>query len=605
MKKLIVGIFVAALAAAVLFVFLKRPPSALPDSLADQLLPEDTVAFLQINDLPLSRLRWKETALYKIAHEPEVVTFLEKPKSKIPHVGNAQDLLHKIAKIDAKEFFLAVTSVSGKMPKFISGFDYKGKNEDAVALVSELKARVKKAFPLGKADIVKFGETEIETFVSSDMIFCYAFKSRWFFVSDDLELLKSTLGRLDGKADPKTALRANADYKTALAKMPRNADALFFVQTRDFVERLVTLVSTANQNIDAQQLEEFKKTRAIAACTKLDGEKIRDAICVLRSGGGEKAPMVLNSLEFTSPQTLFYYATLFKIGSAPRLPDPSLDTTGVLQALDALRTAFKKQGLGLGDFNAAFGPEVGISIDWATGAMQPMPMLVLDIRDAAKAQSFVEALTNGTAGFRAWARQDLDGVHFYSLPQEAAGIFSITPVIALAEKAAVFGLDLDSVRKTIRRSKSNEPRLDKGASFLSAKNSLAQPSSAFGYIDSKALFENVYGIASNALKMMALFNPHASDFADVSKLPSTEAISKHLGPIVYSQSSDVDGLLVESIGPVTFNQAVFGVAVGVGVALVPTLEKELKGFNPQSFPARKSGAKSPPIPTATPTPAAH
>jgi hypothetical protein len=337
--------------------------------------------------------------------------------------------------------------------------------------------------------------------------------------------------------------------------------------------------------------------------TKLDGEKIRDAFFVLKPGGEKAPPMAMNSLAFTSQQTLFYYATTFQPGAAPRLPDPSFDSTGVLQVLDSLRLSLEKQGLGFADFKAAFGPEFGVVIDWTAGAMQPKPLLVLDVKDAARAEKFVDALTNGQAGFPAWARQDLDGAHFYSMPQGSAGLLPITPVLVVTDKAVLFGLDPDALRKTIQRSKSGEPRLDKGGDFLASENSVAKPSSAFGYIDSKALFENVYGIGSNALKMMALFNPRIGDYADISKLPSTETISKHLSPVVYSRSSDADGLLVESIGPVTFNQVVFGAAVGAGAAAIPMIKKQFAGQGAQVFPAPRPTQIAPSAPAATPAPA--
>jgi hypothetical protein len=601
MKKWIL-ILVAVLLAGGVFVFLIRRPPLPGDAVADTLLPGDTVAFLQIGDLPRTRLRWRETALYKIAHEPEVAAFLERPRSKIPRNAQADGALEKLRAIDAKEIFLAVTSLNEKVPKFIAGFDYKGRRGDASVLVAELKERVKSEFPSGRADIVKYGDVEIETFAANETTFGFAFKNRWLFVSDDLELLKSTLERLDGKSDGKGTLRENAAFKTAQGKMPRSADVFAFAQTQVFIERLLLLLSSSNLNVDAKQIEELKKIQAVAMATKLDGEKIRDAFFVLKPGGEKSPPMAMNSLAFTSPQTLFYYATAFQLGAAPRLPDPSLDTTGVLQALASLRLSLENQGLGFEDFKAAFGPEFGVVIDWTAGAMQPTPLLVLDVKDAARAQKFVEALTNGQAGFPAWARQDFDGTHFYSMPPGSAGLLPITPVLAVTDKAVLFGLDSDALRKTIQRIKSDEPHLDKGGDFIASENSVATPSAAFGYIDSKALFENVYGIGSNALKMMALFNPRIGDYADMSKLPPAETISKHLGPVVYSQSSDADGLLVESVGPVTFNQAVFGAAVGAGAAAIPMIKKQFTGQGAQVFPAPRSSRSAPSAPAATPAP---
>lgn len=595
MKKAILGTLVLLLLGGAVFFVCHQRPASLGGGMADTLAPGDTVALLDLTDVPRTRARWKETALFKIAHEPEVQAFLEKPKTKIPRSPEVREKWERARKIEPKEVFVAFTSITDKVPKFVAGFDYKGKREDAEALLADVKTKAKSAFPSAKWDIVKYGSSEIETFQQDEMLVASVFKNRWYFVSDDLDLLKSTLDRLDGKSPGKDTLRDNAAYKASLAKLPPNSGAMFFIRLQSLAERLVTLLTASNPNFDPKQLDELKKIQAIAGGMKLDGERIRDAIYVLKPGSGSQPLMARNSLAFTSPETLFYYAAVLNLQAAPKLPDAAFDTSGLLSALDTLRQAIEKQGLTFDGFKSAFGPEFGTVVDWAAGAMQPTLLLTLDVKDAAKAQKVVEALTNGDAGFRAWVKQEIDGAQLYSLPLETAGLVAIAPVLALTDRTLLFGLDLDSVKNAVKHAKTNAARLDKNATFQTAGDSVGKPSAAFGYIDSRVFFEKVYGIASNTLKMMAIFNPHASDYADLNKLPGTGTISRHLSPIIYSQSSDDNGLLVESIGPVTFNQAVFAVAAGVGAAVV---QKQYGHHQPPPQPA----ISRPLIPSASPIP---
>lgn len=595
MKKAILGIVVLLLIGGAVFFVYQKHPAPLGGGMADTLAPGDTVALLDLTDVPRTKVRWKETALFKIAHEPEVQAFLEKPKTKIPRNPEIQEKWERAQKIEPKEAFVAFTSVMDKTPKFVAGFDYKGKREDVEALLADVKTRAKSAFPSAKWDITKYETVEIETFQQGELLVAAAFKDRWYFVSDDLDLLKSTLDRLDGKNPGKDILRDNAAYKASLAKLPPDSDAIIFVQAQSLMERLATLITASNPNVDPKQLDELKKIEAIAGGMKLDGEKIRDAIYVLKPGGGKQPSMARNSLAFTSPETLFYYAAALQLQQAPKLPDASLDTTGILGALDALRQAIGKRGLMFEDFKSAFGPELGAVMDWPALAMQPGLLLTLDVKDAAKAQKFVEALTDGAAGFHAWEKQEIEGAQLYSLPLEAPGLAAVSPVLALTDKTLLFGLDLNSVKNAVKRARSGEPRLDKNPAFQSAGNLVAKPSAAFGYIDSKVLFEKVYGIVIPTLKMMALFNPHASDYADLGKLPAAEVISRHLSPIVYSQSSDDSGVLVESMGPVTFNQAAFVVAAGVGA----TVAQKHFAFHP---PPSQPPAGQSLLPQVSPTP---
>ncbi len=76
---------------------------------------------------------------------------------------------------------------------------------------------------------------------------------------------------------------------------------------------------------------------------------------------------------------------------------------------------------------------------------------------------------------------------------------------------------------------------------------------------------------------------------DLSKLPDGDAISKHLSPIILSDKSDDQGILLESVGPVTFIQASVGFGAMAGVAAVPMLQKQFAGVLGQGSAGEKSG----------------
>lgn len=592
MKKLILIIVVLAIlvAGGLAFFFLgKKPLVLLGDWKAASLVPGDTLVFAQFSDFERSRARWRETALYKIAHEPEVMAFLEKPESKVPQNGEVENEIGEAKKIGAKEAFIAVTSLDGNAPKVVAGFDYRGSRQDAEALATEVKTQLKSQYPAGKSDLVKYGLEEIETYEANGTLVASVFKDHWFFISDDLDLLKATLGRLDGKTDGGAVLRDNAAYKAALAKMPAESDAVLYL-SQGLMDRFVALVSVSGQGVDPKQLEEIKKVQAITAGMKLDGEQLHDAIYVYKPGSTPQQGLARDTLAYTTPQSLFYFATALNMGgSAPTLPNSAVDATGFLAALQGLQQVLTQAGLSYDDFKQTFGPEFGVVINWPQSAMQPSLLLGLDVKNKDEALKFIDTLT--AAGGLPWTKQEIDGVPYYSQPQTAAGFVAITPVMALTDKAVLFGLSLDSVKSAVQSEKNPGSKLTDAPGFATAANPLVKPTGAFGYIDSKGLFEQVYGLGSKTLKMMALFNPHANDYADLSKLPATETISRHLSPIVYSQASTEDGILVESAGPVTFNDVLF--AAGVGIAG----SKLAAGAHASVYPGNQQVAPAPsPVP---------
>jgi hypothetical protein len=112
------------------------------------------------------------------------------------------------------------------------------------------------------------------------------------------------------------------------------------------------------------------------------------------------------------------------------------------------------------------------------------------------------------------------------------------------------------------------------------------------------------------------FNPSVRNAIDVNQLPPTEAISKHLQPIVYSSANLPEGFLAESIGPVTLTQTFLGAGLSMGAALIPVVKSYLGSaalqtvngglavpVPPPAAPSEKPVLEeAPPAPLAAPTP---
>ena len=101
--------------------------------------------------------------------------------------------------------------------------------------------------------------------------------------------------------------------------------------------------------------------------------------------------------------------------------------------------------------------------------------------------------------------------------------------LALTEKFLLLGLNSASVNDAIQRLGSTEPKLGETPAFRAAEQSVGRATSAYGYLDLRGLFERFYGTFRPILAMSLAFMPAAGEYVDASKLPSTEAISRHLG----------------------------------------------------------------------------
>lgn len=560
MKKVIIAVVLLAAVAAGAFFALKKVVSHTPR--AAELVPAETVIFAQLPDTLTSIQRFAKTALWDILQEPELQrAFPDADKNPL-----FEDW-RKFALMLPREGFVAVTSIEKSMPNFVAGFAYSGRQKDAEESASAWRPLLRKNHPAGKGDLVTYGTREIETFTDKDFTTAEVFCDGWYFISDSVEMLQKTIDRLDGKAR-ETSLAASPFFKQATAPLPTLPDALLVAQTATLIERAASLAVAAGQKTDPKEFDELRKVKAVSATMKFDGKNCRDSIFVMRPGSPPEPLLSRNAMALSSPATLLFYA--MRLPLTLEISEESAPMLALLPGWDAMNQALMEKHLALADFPKAFGPEFGSLVDWSPDAESASVLLALDVRDAEKAAAFVSVLTSGKAGDLKWETSQRDGATFYTTP-----VMEFAPTIAQTDKFVLIGLSPDAVAKGLAQVKSGAGRIESTPTYGVATRSVAVPTSGFGYIDLKALFERGYGPLKSLVGVGLAFSQDAGQMLDAGKLPSAQVISQHLGPIVYSQATTEQGTLIESTGPVTFNQVLLGAVVGVVGTTLPTMEAAL------------------------------
>lgn len=622
MRKPVAGVLVAGvvllIAAIVAFIFHSRPrPTGI---LAPALLPADTVALFHLPDLRRTSERWPDTALGKISREPEVAAFLERPLRRLlgRHEAEVWRRLGQVRRIDPGEVFLAVAQwPETGSPRLSGGFSYRGNREEINALIAEARGALQQRWPAGRSDLIKVGNAEVETFTYTDRTFAWTFHGDWLLAANDLELLTATVARLaKAPAENGGTLRQNPVYGAALQKMPADADMVSFVQTERIADRLISFLAMANAaragggTGDMSQLELLRKVKALAAATKLDGENLRDALFVLASEEKKQPPLPRASLGITSPDTLAYWASLIEKPAYFRWPShgasANASTPGPIQSLQSMLQTLSA-GVTSDSFWAIFGPEIGLVTDWPAEANTPAPVLALQVRKVADARRLLETIAQIPVGGpgTVWTRQSLNGADYFQcrLPSTPMGqLFNTPPIevtMALTERLLLAGFSFDTVKKSVERAKTDSRELLRRGSFRNAAETVREPTAAFAFVESRPLFERIYGPLREFVKMWALLASNITTYIDPSKLPGTETVSQHLGPIVYSQTSVDGGTLSESAGPVTISQATFVLGgIGVSAAVANAGKGVLRGLVPTAPTPRPMPAPLPLSPSA-------
>lgn len=543
-------------------------------------LPPDTILFIEAPDWPRTSLRWKETALWKIIHEPDVASFLQRPRAWLGKNAPSEKTMVTLGNVHISRVFFALASVRHNMPHAAAGFEFSGDRSEVEAVIAKVRAQARVASPGGKAERIKYRDYEIESFSDKGVTLAGAFARDWYFFGNDVELLKTTLDRFS--APKAEGSLAGADtYVKCAAHLPDDPDFKFFAQPSVFVDELLVPSFPAEKTVDFKQAAKLRKIRAIAGGMRQEGERLHDTVFILTPNATKQPTLTRSTLHLTSSNTLFYCAFAPSIPDHVDLPaEPlvspdagnSAPLAGILNGLRALTDEFGERGVRSGNFKAALGPEFAVFSDWPKDALQPTLQIAGQVRDAAAARKLGQALAD-TAPFSSLA--GTDGGGYWSLATANA---PFSPVLALTKRFLVAGTSPNILATLAATERGRNDTLEQSGAFsatVASVNKLHKPETALVYLDSKALFEHVYGWVRPMALVWGNFIPHAADYMDVGKLPRTESISKHLSPLVISAFRTGDGVVMESTGPVTFFQAAAALSVASGAAAVPLLESKV------------------------------
>lgn len=513
------------------------------------LLPAETVAMASLPDLPRSFLRWPQTTLAKIGVEPQLKAFLEQPFKYLTKQQGGDEASGILLSLKPGRIFAASVGVTSKDTAILVGFQYWGGKPAHDAAVARLRQEIAQEGPAAEVKHEDYQGADISSSVHGPISIYNASHGQWGFISNSLPALQEALDRAAGRRK-EGSLADSPRYKQVIGKLAKDPDLLVYVQPQTFLDALLAVGSSFGAQQIPQQIEQARKVEAIGFSTKLDGANIRDSLFVLRPNPPEVGNLSHNSIKLTTAQTTAFFDFVLDFSQFAKLGEnPSVAKAlqgSPLQNSQLFRLAPE-----------AFGPDCAVVLNWPAGQSKPEGVLALTVKDAAKAeQSLQEVLTL----LPETAVNEHAGVKYYSFPtlQQAFA----TPTLTLTDGFALVGLDAAEIDR-VRLALSSGETLENSPAFVPAKETYRSANEVFGYLDIRAIFERGYPMASQIVRFSASFMPGMSEIIDASKLPDTETIAKHLQPIVYSQTRQADGYLVESTGPITMNQAVL-IGAGAG-----------------------------------------
>jgi hypothetical protein len=349
----------------------------------------------------------------------------------------------------------------------------------------------------------------------------------------------------------------------------------------------------------------YQSIHAFCGAFRFDGGKVRDVLFLEMPQLVDAGALTRSSLALGTKETFLYLASFLNLPNQMTWPSGGPAGQGVLGMAQKFVDAVAGNGATIQEWNAAFGPEIGVLADWANGAQWPGLLATVPVKDEAKANQLFTKITTSPDGTS--LAQERDGVRYFTARDQGTP-FSIAPSIALAGKRLIAGTSESQVEAAVHRSTSGSSELETSDSFRAAERLVPAGKQAFVYVDTALFYTRLEAAVRPLLVMSATLLPSVNENIDMSKFPPTEAITRHLSPIVMSQNYQSDGYVTESVGPVTFYEAFAGAALlGGGAAMLYERQARSAGVlgslipSLSSSPSGGSAAPSPsPSPTGTP-----
>ena len=560
------------------------------------LLPKETLALVHVPDFNRSRGEWHRTDLYQLWKEPAVQDFLAKPRSKIPTEGRIGQTVDTISELEVKDAFFAVISIEASAWSWDGGFRYTGDAVKAAKVVDDWKAKAFGGGADAKRETVEYHGRQIQNESAGLLKLSTAWAGPWFFFANDIENLKALLDRADGRVkDATTALSADETFLAASKHMPASYAALAYSRVDQLVEKLMPAGGKSDVSLD--RLAMLRQVRSFCAATAFDGGRMRDTIFVGMPKVADMGTLTRASLPIANKDTFFYAASLLDLRKEM---EPGWQTPGFgwLSGLQKITGSLSANGITVEEWKSAFGTEVGLIGTWGTSSQWPSLVAAMPVKDSAKAGKIMTTITTANADDVPWSQREKEGVHYYS-SGTGLQLFSFSPTIGLSERMLVVGADAGSVEMAMKRSASGASELAATRNFQNAERDIPTSEQAFVYVDPALVYARFDTSLRPLLAMGAAFLPAVSDSVDLGKLPPADVISKHLSPIVMSQSYRGDGYVAESVGPVPLYQTAIA-AVTMGTAASAIYRQQIQG--PISFPTRAITPPSLSVPSPSPSP---
>jgi hypothetical protein len=538
----IFAVVLAAVIGALLVVFWRQTQVSIA---ANQIAPSNAIFYIEVPHLVQTAKNLPNTAIYQIFQEPSVRRFLRQPASAVwkEHWSS----WNSFSKLGCTTLFFCATDPNCE--HWIAGFQ---SSANSTARIKEIQ-NISKTLFARDALYITFERQNTPDIAKEAGGICFTDFGGWTVLSRDADLLRETLQ--NARSDDHR-LHSSKLFQVCHSNLRPGYDLLLFARGSPSLNPADGLGWEYGADQTAGD------SQALIASTTIEGSRLRDTVFTWTGNSENTGALSREGFAATSANTIGYLVSRLKLSGFWRLSDKfSRDWPFAATLRDYIGEA-RSFGIEPQDLDRLVsGIEIVVDRDPGSGSL--VTTALLDVADRTKFQQVIDRIVREKLPDSCRPATIAETSAYIASPNENASI-----VFGLVGEKLVVTWDQSIFAEIVRRLRTKDPGLEQSNQFKEMERLVATPSDLFLYIDARAGFEGFYDASRPMLIFGAALIPSLNRYVDAMALPETDAIAKHLSPIVLSRHHVANGFIDESVGPLTAYEAsafAIGGATAVGL----------------------------------------
>lgn len=549
MKKFPLLLLLASVLVIVVWLVLR--PSAKAPVRASDLVSADTDILIVLPDLKGARERFTGSALGRMLRDRSVSSFLRRPLSRLAEDESYAGARRELAALGLRNLLVAVECADAEQVHVLVAFRASGGEEKTEAALRRLLEEIVRAAETdGVIEESEEGDFRLRTLAVDGQTLQTAVGEGWGAFSNAPAQLQGFLQRVEGR-EAGLALASAPEYAEVRGAMPDSGDLKIFVRPNRLVEWLVEFSAAQGETLQMAQLAPIAQLRSFGMTIGFEGD---DTVERMAFFGGPDLPGAALSnpaLPFAPANALLYASN--RLNLTP-------ETVGQMMASlppDA-QVMLNSLAVPPAEWPELFGDEAGLFVSWPAASLFPAAMVVAKMKDAARMEKLATQAGGMMAGEAIVSRENDMTVMTWS----TGGLNLLAPTLGLRGDLMFLSLAPGDLARALETEKSGDG-FATTALWKDSAGFFRKANQQVSVLDLPGLVGRLYTSIQPMLGFAAAMSPDLQRTVDLQLLPAPEDLNQFLGAVRMMQSTQGDGLLSETRGPVTWGSVLLGMSAGL------------------------------------------